>query len=800
MAVQKKYVCAFCARAFTRLEHKQRHERSHTNEKPFHCMYCTSAFVRRDLLQRHCRTVHSINLSSSAESKPAAKETTIAKKEVEFTDLDKTEVKEPPEYVPKPRANSIANISLTKTDSEDTNDLINLLSISKKLYQTLSTFDYEITKFSEDEINDIFLIGYTELNSYNDFPIFKDILKKVLHYLNTNFQDVNNFKIVIIYNILSIGYHIKLNHQLSVLFFNKNWNLLTLKLIPINYTNNNLMSQLEILNNLFLLSYTYLKFNLNNLIVLQNQQQPVSPDPNKSQTSNISSDLIFNYLNDISAIILNNIVQGKDSTMLLNNNMSLFWSVYVLLSNYFINSYPPKFYNVFLTQPLIDGQCLKDTMLNFSKSIVMIDTVLFKEIIISTLINELNYQINYNKLLIYDLKNTLHNSIILINKSIINLNSDDSNSIFEIFKKKLIINCPIKFNDLLNQYIFQPVENYQINLLFISLKEFNFNYNYNYNYSFNFNMFIQNNMKTDLFKFSNNLMPFFNKSIIEINNNLGIVSFPIIFNANFLATDLNLLDRLKQLPSFNKLNLSYLIIEWYLTIFKIIINLYKNEELINNYILQCLLYMLNNNSSDFKLHDSSWFLNIFGKLDVIFSQWLALCSSSNEFGGFRLNLNEFITNFINSSIMEGDSNKYMKKLSVSSNSSNTSYSTNMESGGSNPNSNPSSAALVHASNYTIQPITSQNFQVQSLPLPQPQSQPQMLYQSPLMTKSPQSVAQATFNNLSAANGLSALSSAASAALPKALLLPTPTDTRSVDKELMLPPITSMKNGQTVPNS
>lgn len=60
-APQKKYVCTFCARAFTRSEHKQRHERSHTNEKPFHCLYCTSAFVRRDLLQRHCRTVHHIH-------------------------------------------------------------------------------------------------------------------------------------------------------------------------------------------------------------------------------------------------------------------------------------------------------------------------------------------------------------------------------------------------------------------------------------------------------------------------------------------------------------------------------------------------------------------------------------------------------------------------------------------------------------------------------------------------------------------------------------------------------------------
>lgn len=565
------------------------------------------------------------------------------------------------------------------------------------------------------------------------------------------------------------------------------------------------MSQLEILNNLFLLSYTYLKFNFNSLIVLQQQQQePRSPSLSKSLPPDISSDLIFNYLNDISAIILNNIILGKENSMLLLNNMNLFWSIYVLLSNYFINSFPPKFYNVFLSQPLIEGQCLRDTMLNFSKSIVMIDAVLFKEIIICTLINELNYLIHYNKLLIYDLKNTLHNSIILINKSIINLSHEDTSSIFEIFKKKLIINCPIKYNDLLNHYIFQPVDNYQLNLLFISLKEFNFNYSYNYNYNFNFNMFIQNNLKSDLFKFSNNLMPFFNNSINEINNNLGIVSFPIIFNAKFLSTDLNLLDSLKQLPKFNKINLSYMIIEWYLTIFKILVNLFKNEELINNYILQCLLYMLNNNSSDFKLNDNNWVMEIFSRLDLVFSQWLSLCSQSNEYNDFKLNLNEFVTNFINNNIREGEgsTSHYSKKLSVSSNSSNTSYCTNIESGGSNPNSNSSSVSLLHASNYTAQPVATQGHQVQSLslPQPQPQSQPQIVFHTPMAVKSPHVLSQATFNNMNAANSLSALSNVATAALPKALLLPTPTDSKDREKDLVLPPIISMKNAnQTVPN-
>ncbi|KAK6834260.1 hypothetical protein PG987_008954 [Apiospora arundinis] len=54
----RKYKCQYCNRAFSRSEHRSRHERSHTKERPFKCMKCRSTFVRRDLLLRHDRTVH----------------------------------------------------------------------------------------------------------------------------------------------------------------------------------------------------------------------------------------------------------------------------------------------------------------------------------------------------------------------------------------------------------------------------------------------------------------------------------------------------------------------------------------------------------------------------------------------------------------------------------------------------------------------------------------------------------------------------------------------------------------------
>lgn len=58
-------MCTTCTRAFARLEHLKRHERSHTKEKPFECPECKRCFARRDLLLRHQQKLHQTTTPSA---------------------------------------------------------------------------------------------------------------------------------------------------------------------------------------------------------------------------------------------------------------------------------------------------------------------------------------------------------------------------------------------------------------------------------------------------------------------------------------------------------------------------------------------------------------------------------------------------------------------------------------------------------------------------------------------------------------------------------------------------------------
>lgn len=733
--LQKKYICGFCARAFTRSEHKQRHERSHTNEKPFHCLYCTSAFVRRDLLQRHCRTVHNIRLVSRSHYKedrfgdqPAAAPGSSTLPQMATVPLD-SDPRNPDDIKLAPLVGSAPSepsavppvvppaASRTSLDHEqdlshimasakallqlapskngvlhplppthlppvvpnrqmDTGvagaskntgvdalrrlssshsptsaeaqlmakeedgvasrspatpglDLVQLLSISKNLEKM---YDAEDLKYP---VNDLFLVGYSVLAN-KPFAVFLDVRKDLVDYLHsysTN-SPLSDFKVGLVYTILAVGALTVpgkgyLSEAVATAFINKAWNILVDRLIP---KHTSLIYQSEILKNLYVLTYTYLRF--------------------------FNNDLMLTYLEDSSHIILQNLAAANNTMAeeIVAMNMDLFWSIYVLVSKYKTNEAPPKFYSWFLAQKLFKDSdvTLKQFMANYLKSVHHLEDPFLNEIVVYTLSNEVG-NLTFNRTLwIYDGNNSLHNAIILVNKSVNKSVLLDSTytGIFDVFKKKLVVNAPLKFKDLLRHYVFPMSHPYQWGLLLTTLKEFNS--------GFDFDRFMKDNLQSLFQKFGNALLEFFSSSggngvensipTSEINNNLGIVSFPLIFNASLIqfnhvvppidVSDLSLVDIA---------NLNKLVLEWYITVVKILITLASNKTpaemesaISENYVLQCLMYVINDDDLAHASNSPEFYLLLFNELTKICDTWMNFFDKTSYLTNFRHNVNRFL--------------------------------------------------------------------------------------------------------------------------------------------------------------
>lgn len=508
----KKYICSFCARPFSRSEHKLRHERSHTNTKPFNCTKCNSCFVRRDLMQRHLRTVHKIDLKSIQNGK------------IETV----------------PQVQPVQQVVLTK----DVNKVTELLTISKNLNSLNIQLNNQISTLS-------FVYGTSNI------PI-----------------QINNENI-----------YACLCYSSSLLDLNDCVKLFNKALLTPN------------LNSLTILSWTYLL----NYDKLSNHLLPI--------------DIVLNQLDTL----LNNEIDEV--------NEDLLWFINHLQALYILkfNKQAPLSIHFYL-QKSIDSIKLIEWLKILSKnSNILPMNEANQKILLNSLIFEFqnlkfnNLDLNLNKI-------EIHNSIIMFNKFYIskiiqfgyNINSQ-FNKIFRISKRNLLLNVPQFFQDLIIDYVLIPFDSNHLNLLTLTLKEYQY----------------LNQIKP----LNNNTNQWFNDlNIITINNNLGLFSYPLLVLGSL---PLNLLN--------SDLDFKDLIIPNFLILIKIFMNFENTDEFKNNVILKGAIYLILEMNDEVKVDYNDFNFQdikqkLFENLFKIFKNWL-------DFYKVDLNLTFFKnTCFLNSPI------------------------------------------------------------------------------------------------------------------------------------------------------
>ncbi|KAH6703172.1 hypothetical protein BKA61DRAFT_193679 [Leptodontidium sp. MPI-SDFR-AT-0119] len=56
---RRRFVCKTCSRAFKRSEHCTRHERRHTQERPYLCETCSNRYMRKSVgLENSCKNTN----------------------------------------------------------------------------------------------------------------------------------------------------------------------------------------------------------------------------------------------------------------------------------------------------------------------------------------------------------------------------------------------------------------------------------------------------------------------------------------------------------------------------------------------------------------------------------------------------------------------------------------------------------------------------------------------------------------------------------------------------------------------
>ncbi|CDK27100.1 unnamed protein product [Kuraishia capsulata CBS 1993] len=637
--MSKRYICSFCARSFSRSEHKLRHERSHTKEKPFNCTLCHHSFVRRDLLQRHCRTVHGLlvksNIESAISTTPLSSEQRAQARTPDFRvgrQFQPSQQQQQPSQQQQQQQPEQTSVSPTSDFADPEDEPVissNPNVLTEKTIVTLLTLSKKFSHITRDLSLDSSLSNYLLVygtKCLNKLPIL-DPAKL------TNLASSNE----LFYLVVCIGACECGDFEDATKLFNIAWNIIIGKIssYEINYNSANFNQFIENLIVLCSISISYFS--------------QFSAEQNKLA---IQIDVLFEYLNNI---ISTQIANSKQSSHPFVKNY--LWHAYILLSQYsFVYNKSPSSLHLYLLDknvPKEDSRSqlpLKVLLKNLTMtSNVTADNQSLKhsmgfteQLIICGLMNELqlikfndaqaavvNSRLQLRSGVYDDDRNLLHNAIILANKSFNyghsnylerckNTNSDFNIGVIRderdgtsdsaatskgalalvnrfvndqdqigflnlliITKRRLLLNCPLKYTDLLASYVFLPKDETNWSMLALTLKEFLYNVETTYGVpsrlqvEFDLSKFFPlqgvwlttDDIYTNLFEyigagFSNFLV---------INNNLGITSLPLIFlGIIFVNKSLNKQIIYLKLPENKRLFLEF-VVSNFLVLFRILL-------------------------------------------------------------------------------------------------------------------------------------------------------------------------------------------------------------------------------------
>jgi hypothetical protein len=308
-----------------------------------------------------------------------------------------------------------------------------------------------------------------------------------------------------------------------------------------------------------------------------------------------------------------------DSMLLSNPEQITFdcWFIYNIQAKYVLkfNKQPPLSHERFFLSKEVEGKPLSEWLKVLSKSSSYLPSHESLSTILNCLIMELqNLKFNANHTLT---KIESHNAIIMFNKFYISkliqfgnsyndLSSTTSNSqfakIFMISKRHILLNVPQTFQDLIIDYVLTPFDSTHVSLLHLTLREFQY-----------WNS-IQplKSISTEL-NFDSLSNWFDNLKISTINNNLGLISYPLIVLGS-LPLDLS---------DLKKSEFKDFVLESFLMLIKIFVERKKIDDFDDNVVLKGIVYLLFEMSNE--TTNSTEFTNevlIVEKLFKILKNWL----------------------------------------------------------------------------------------------------------------------------------------------------------------------------------